>query len=108
MQTVEHRPGSEVFEAIFYYENKSWAFSAYERANIMQDALEQAEQYFSLHLAHQILDGREAAYAYVIAKSHARWFAKHSGKWEPAEHPLEMPLPPPLGISGKHALALVL
>jgi hypothetical protein len=108
MHSVNHGTKSTGFEVVLYYENKSWAFSTYEKANIVHDALEQAEQYFSLHLAHLNFNGREAAYACVIAKSCARWFVKHSGHWQPAEHPLEMPLPPPLGVSGKHALALVL
>ncbi len=109
MQSIDRRLEDSVFEVILYTENKSWAFSSYEKAHIILDALEQAEQYFSRHLVHRDSNGlRETAYACVICESCARWFAKHSGRWEPAQHPLEMPLPPPLGISGKHALALAL
>lgn len=109
MQSVEHGSGEVVFEVILYAENKSWAFSTYEKAHCMNDALEQAEKYFSLHLVHRNFNGIcKTAYAFVICESCARWFAKHSDKWEPAQHPLEMPLPPPVGTRGKHALALVL
>jgi hypothetical protein len=109
MQSIDNRPEDTVFEVILYSENKSWAFSSYEKAHTTQDALEQAEKYFSLYLVHRDFNGLgKTAYACIICESCARWFAKHSGTWEPAQHPLEIPLPPPVGISGKHALALVL
>ena len=109
MQTISHRPENNLFEVILFSENKSWVFSSYEKANIMQDALEHVEQDFSLHLVHRNFNGMgQTAYACVICESGARWFEKHSGTWEPAQHPLEMALPPPVGASGKHALALVL
>jgi hypothetical protein len=109
MQSIDNGPEGGVFEVILYTENKSWAFSAYETAHTMQDALEQVEQEFSLYLVHRNFNGLgETAYACVIRESCARWFAKHSGTWVPAQHLLEIPLPPPVGVSGKHALALVL
>ena len=109
MHLVSHRAEGKIFEVVLYYGNKSWAFSIYEKAGFMEDALKQAEQYFSLHLAPLDFSGlRQPAYAHVLACSHGRWFVKHSGNWEPAQHALEMPLPPPVGLSGKHTLALVL
>jgi hypothetical protein len=99
----------ELFEIILYYCNKSWAFSTYKIAQSAQVALERAEKYFLLHLASLHSSGpRETAYAYVIGNASACWYAKHSGAWEPARLAFDMPLPPPVGASGRHALALAL
>ncbi len=109
MQPIGHEPDNGVFEVILYTGKKSWAFSAYKKAPCAQDALEQAENHCSFYMAHRHPNwAHEAAYACVIGGSCARWFVKQSGKWEPAQQPLEIPLPPPVGVSGKHALALAL
>jgi len=109
MHTIDNAPDNGIFEVVLYNEKKSWVFSAYKKAMCSFDALEQAETHFSYYQTHCHINwSHEAAYACVIGGSCASWFVKHSGKWEPAQQPLEIPLPPPVGVSGKHALALAL
>jgi hypothetical protein len=109
MKIAEAGPSEELFEVILYYDNKSWAFSTYKIAQTAEVALELAEQYFSLCLAPLHSNGqRGIVYGYVIGNASTRWYGKHSETWEPAHRDFDMPLPPPVGASGRHALALAL
>ncbi len=85
MQTIEQKTQPNLFEVILHLEGNSWSFSTCAQASRLQEALEQAEKEFSVHLMHHHLSDRkiEATSAYVIDAGDNHSFTKRNGKWQP-------------------------
>jgi hypothetical protein len=82
MQTAQ----LNLFEVILYFEDNSWLFSTCAQATRLQEALERAENEFSIHSTHHQLGNRKmkATSAHVIDSNNNHSFTKRDGKWQPA------------------------
>jgi hypothetical protein len=86
MQWIKQKAQPNLFEVILYFEGSSWLFSTSAQASRLQEALERAEQEFSIHSMHHRLGSRrmKATSAHVFDASDNHSFTKRNGKWQPA------------------------